>query len=474
MARFDTIEHVFDEMFLASLDRLDAALHELTGHDLTALDPATLALAFERLETHSRRRDSLEHGVVREIDLRHLALEVGCRNTASYLRGLSNIAPSDAKRRVDAAVNLAPGRTLTGEVLEPIFPTVAAGLADGELSDAHARVITACIDKLPDAVAAEFDRVIERDLVEHAKVLDPRQLAAAAHRIAYLHDQDGVLADEAYRDRHRSLTIAQRVDGSAHVQGELTAPCAEALLTMLDSLAAPRPESDGVKDTRTPGERNHDALLDGLNRLLADGGLPSTGGVNATILLTMTEDQLRQRAADAVRREADGDADSTHADSDADSAHADSDCHEHAGHRPDAQLVRTGHGALISLAMALKIATDAQVIPIIFKGAKEIAAYGGTHRLATVNQRLALIARDKGCSFPGCTIPPAWCQTHHITDFQFTRRTSVDDLTLLCGYHHRTFQKLGWTCHMIKGFPHWTPPPWTDRDRTPQRNTAHI
>ena len=105
-----------------------------------------------------------------------------------------------------------------------------------------------------------------------------------------------MLADEAYRDRHRALTIAQRVDGSAHVQGELTAPCAEALLTMLDSLAAPRPETDGVKDTRTPGERNHDGLLDGLNRLLVDGGLPSTGGVNATILLTITEEQLRERA----------------------------------------------------------------------------------------------------------------------------------------------------------------------------------
>ena len=374
---------------------------------------------------------------------------------------MSNIAPSDAKRRVDAAANLAPGRTLTGEVLEPIFPAVAAAQADGLLSDAHARVITACIDKLPDAVAADYDRIIERDLVEHAKVLDPRQLAAAAHRIAYLHDQDGVLADEAYRDRHRALTIAQRVDGSAHVEGELTAPCAEALLTMLDSLAAPRPETDGVKDTRTAGERNHDGLLDGLNRLLVDGGLPSTGGVNATILLTVTEEQLRERAAAELDAATDG-------------AQADSEGHEHAAHRPDRQLVRTGHGALISLAMALKIATDAQVIPIIFKGAKEIAAYGDTHRLASANQRLALIARDKGCSFPGCSIPPAWCQTHHITDYQFTRRTSVDDLTLLCGYHHRTFEKLGWTCHMIKGFPHWTPPPWTNRTQTPLRNTAHI
>ena len=235
------LEHVFESELSELLDGLDAALHRLAGLDLTRLDAPALASAFQRLETHSRRRDSLEHGVVRELDLRHVALEAGCRNTASFLRGLSNIAPSDAKRRVDAAQNLAPGRTLTGETLEPIYPSVAAAQADGQLSDAHARVITACIDKLPDAVAADYDRIIERDLVEHAKVLDPRQLAAAAHRIAYLHDQDGVLADEAYRDRHRALTIAQRVDGSAHIQGELTAPCAEALLTMLDSLAAPRP-----------------------------------------------------------------------------------------------------------------------------------------------------------------------------------------------------------------------------------------
>ena len=46
-----------------------------------------------------------------------------------------------------------------------------------------------------------------------------------------------------------------------------------------------------------------------------------------------------------------------------------------------------------------------------------------------------MIARDLGCSFPGCTAPPAWCQAHHITDFSLTRRTSVDDGTLLCGFH---------------------------------------
>ena len=97
------LEHVFESEMEDALDGLDAALQRLTTLDLSRLDAPALALAFQRLEAHSRRRDSVEHGVVREIDLRGVALEAGCRNTASYLRGLSNIAPSDAKRRVDAA-----------------------------------------------------------------------------------------------------------------------------------------------------------------------------------------------------------------------------------------------------------------------------------------------------------------------------------------------------------------------------------
>ena len=450
---------MFEDLFGELLDGLDAALQQLAAVDLTRLDASSLALGFQRLEAHSRRRDSLEHVLVAEIDTRGLPSEAGCRSTQAYLQALSNIAPADARQRVVCAQNLAPGRTLTGEPVPAIFPAVARAEAAGELSRAHARVITDCIDKLPDAVAADYDRHIEAVLVGEAPNFDPTQLARYARKLAFTFDQDGVLADEAYRDRVRGLHLFQRADGSGNVQGDLTAPCMEALLVVMDSLAAPRPASDGVSDTRSAAARHHDALLDALNRLLVDGGLPMTGGVSATILLTMTEDSVREQAQNA----SDGSS----------AANADSG-HDHIAHRPDRQLVRLGHGALISLAMALKIATDAQIIPIIFKGAREIAAYGETHRIASPNQRFALIARDKGCSFPGCGIPPAWCQTHHVTEFQLSRKTRVDDLTLLCGYHHRMFEKLGWACYMINGFPNWTPPPWVDASQTPRRNTAHI
>ena len=72
-----------------------------------------------------------------------------------------------------------------------------------------------------------------------------------------------------------------------------------------------------------------------------------------------------------------------------------------------------------------------------------------------------------------CTIGPQWCQANHITRWQYGRRTCIDDGALLCGYHHREFENLGWDCTMINGIPHYRPPRWLDGQRTPQRNTAH-
>ncbi len=175
---------MFDESFLACLDRLDAVLDELRTHELSVLDPSVLSLAFQRLETHSRRRDSFEHALVAEIDNRAIPTEAGCRSTQAYLQALSNIAAADAKQRVECAQNLVPGRTLTGESVPAIFPAIAQAEADGLLSRAHVRVITSTIDRLPPAVAAEYDRAIEAVLVEQAPKFDPHQLARYARRLA--------------------------------------------------------------------------------------------------------------------------------------------------------------------------------------------------------------------------------------------------------------------------------------------------
>ncbi len=112
---------------------------------------------------------------------------------------------------------------------------------------------------------------------------------------------------------------------------------------------------------------------------------------------------------------------------------------------------------------------------MLIENSKGVPLYlGRTSRIATPGQTVALAARDRGCSFPGCDRPPSHCQRHHITDWANGGPTDIDNLTLLCGYHHREHAKRGWECVMLNGLPHWRPPAWLDPQRTPIRNTRHF
>jgi hypothetical protein len=46
-------------------------------------------------------------------------------------------------------------------------------------------------------------------------------------------------------------------------------------------------------------------------------------------------------------------------------------------------------------------------------------------------------------------------------------------MCLLCRYHHRHFETLGWEVFMHEGMPTWRPPATIDPHRRPTRNTAH-
>jgi hypothetical protein len=90
---------------------------------------------------------------------------------------------------------------------------------------------------------------------------------------------------------------------------------------------------------------------------------------------------------------------------------------------------------------------------------------GRRRRLASADQRLALIAADGGCTSPGCIIPADQCQIHHVRPHAHGGRTDMDNLTLVCDSDHTGVHpgRLGWTT-TIGGDPRypgrcaWTPP----------------
>ena len=137
-----------------------------------------------------------------------------------------------------------------------------------------------------------------------------------------------------------------------------------------------------------------------------------------------------------------------------------------------AGLAETADGTQLTTDQLLRIADEADIWPTIIDRNGVPLALGRSRRLASPGQTMALIARDAGCSFPGCTHPPQWCDRHHILDWILGGPTDLENLTLLCRYHHTHFLQKGWTCRInTDGLPEWIPPRWIDQDQQPHINT---
>ncbi len=71
--------------------------------------------------------------------------------------------------------------------------------------------------------------------------------------------------------------------------------------------------------------------------------------------------------------------------------------------------------AALSPSAVRRLACEAGIVPMVLGARSEVLDLGYTQRLITPAQRRALAARDQGCSYPGCTVPPMWCEAHHVT-----------------------------------------------------------
>ena len=133
--------------------------------------------------------------------------------------------------------------------------------------------------------------------------------------------------------------------------------------------------------------------------------------------------------------------------------------------------VECSTGDVLSVAEALRLAAEAEIVPAVMTAAGRPLHLGRTRRCATTSQTYALIARDGGCSFPGCTIPPEWCERHHLTPWAAGGTTDTDNLTLSAATTTATSSTTGWTATLNPdGLPEWRPTPASNR---PQPTTPH-
>jgi hypothetical protein len=109
---------------------------------------------------------------------------------------------------------------------------------------------------------------------------------------------------------------------------------------------------------------------------------------------------------------------------------------------PDGALAGTlEDGTRVSAEALRRVACDCGLVAAVADGGE--LTIGRRTRTIPSAIRRALMLRDRGCAFPGCT-HSRFLHGHHIQHWLHGGETSVENLALLCHPHHRLVHEGGW------------------------------
>jgi len=441
---------------VAALGEVSDALDKSAAADVWSLSDDDLAATIEACEALAARQAELSLRLLREADGRDLGRRLGAASTTAWIKDRLRLRPGEAKARVDLAHRLdldaaaGPvdyaanvGTTAGGRSM----PATAAAMAAGAVSAEHARVIAKTMAALPGGLSTEQERAAEADLAGYARQFDPVTLGKLGQHLIHTLDTETLEEREERAYRCRRLHLVDLGDGITRISGQVDIENAAVVRSALDPLSAPNPAADGTQDPRTAGQRMADALVELASRSLGSAILPTSRGARPHVSVIVNLATLSTGPGRFARPEPAPACTAT---------------------TPPAEL---GWGGPISAEAARRIACDAGITRVITDPAGVPLDVGRESRTVTPGQWAALVARDRGCAFPGCTRPPEWCIAHHITHWADGGPTDLDNLVLLCGHHHRVVHHRGWHVRMAADrYPEFLPPPWVDPDQTPRRN----
>jgi hypothetical protein len=270
------------------------------------------------------------------------------------------------------------------------FPLTAAAFRRGELSYSKVRAIT----RVEDVTR-------ESELVELARAASAAQL----DRIVRAHAR----CVEAERPdvRRRFVSLDPDDDGTWVLRGRLGAEEAAVVQEALREFAESEPGSaeppEDAESAPTVGERTADALVAVAGRALARGSAPA-GRPEVTVLVDV--EALAAEDSAPGRCELEG-------------------------------------GAPLATETARRLCCDAGIVVSTHRNGK-VLDVGRRRRTISPALQRALRARDGCCQFPGCT-NHRFVDAHHIKHWARGGDTSLDNLVLLCGHHHRLVHEGGFT-----------------------------
>ncbi|WP_322936926.1 HNH endonuclease signature motif containing protein [Nocardioides bizhenqiangii] len=321
--------------------------------------------------------------------------EAGARDVGAWTAQLT---------RADLAAARADAQL--AEALDRRWTQVAAGMADGKVSLAQARVIAHALEALPADLDPRLVLDAEAQMVAYCAEFNPTELRRLGRYLLEVVAPDIAEAELAKRleneeQRAREKTsLRSKVIGDGLARTTIVHPVLDRdrLLTYLHAFTSPRKHHDalGGEEDRIPYPRRLGQAFCALLEHLDPTKLPQHGGDSTTVMVTIGLDSLRAELS--------------------------------AG--------STVGGEALSATAIRRLACNSAIIPVVLGGNGEILDLGRSRRLFSPAQRKAMRLRDQRCRSEGCTVPAAWTEAHHLKPWAAGGNTDLGDGILHCNYHH--------------------------------------
>ena len=342
----------------------------------------------------------------------------GQRDSTAWLHHELRLSAGDARSRVRVARDW------------PLIAGPLASVRDGDLRFEHARAMSAALRPLQHQSGQQQHAVpLLHDLAAQA---DPAAVRRAGRKLREVIDPDGALGERDRQFSRRHLRLSPLLDGMTAVDGVIDAEGSATLSAALAPLMVPVDSSD----LRSAGQRRADALIEVAALALRSEQLPRLSGAVAAVDVVIPAAALLPQPPDAPGNESGS------------------------GYprRPEPMtrfwdgvaVVRDAPGGPLDLSLedVNRLLCDARVGRVLLGPDSAPLDVGRRVRLFSPEQRRALVVRDAGCRFPGCTRPPRYTDAHHLIPWQAGGATDLANALLLCRWHHnrvhREPQRGGW------------------------------
>ena len=294
------VDRAFDG-FAGALDRL---IEVVEAGGLDGFDGVALVGFLQRFEQTRNRMSLVDHRAVRVAEIDPAGADGRAAEPDRHPRpGYCASPAAEAARRVRAAEHVGERVAMTGEALGTVAAALAAAQRAGDVSPEQVDI---CARALEGVDRRGFDPA---DLDAGDRLLaefTPDVRAEAAARDSPSRSSTGSTPTAPSRTSSSTPNVATSRSASsptACTPSKAASPASSAPSShaVLGPLAKPRVETVVLDDGRTVdepdprhhGQRTHDALGEVCDRLLRSGTLPDSGGTPATVIVTITEDDLQ-------------------------------------------------------------------------------------------------------------------------------------------------------------------------------------